>query len=222
MKDQESLSVVVPVYNEVDNLPQLYEAVTGQLDRIGLPYELIFVNDGSHDPSLEVLRQLSARNPRVKVVSLSRNFGHQSAISAGMDHAAGDAVIVMDADLQHPPELIPEMVARCAPGISGGIHRSRGRPGAWPVQAVDVGRLLQVHQCRVRGVDRCRRGRFPADGSRGGRLPGVDAGAVAISAGHDQLGGIPANRVAVRGPTAACGQVKVLVSQDAKPGGERA
>jgi polyisoprenyl-phosphate glycosyltransferase len=116
VKDHESLSVVVPVYNEADNLRPLYEAVTGQLDRLGLPYELIFVNDGSHDPSLALLRRLSAQDPRVKVVSLSRNFGHQSSISAGMDHAAGEAVIVMDADLQHPPELIPEMVARWREG----------------------------------------------------------------------------------------------------------
>ena len=114
--DHPTLSIVVPVFNEADNLQTLYDALARQLDSLNLPAELIFVNDGSSDDSLATLKRLSSHDGRVKVVGLSRNFGHQCCITAGIDHASGDAVIVMDADLQHPPELIPEMVARWRDG----------------------------------------------------------------------------------------------------------
>jgi dolichol-phosphate mannosyltransferase len=116
VKDHPTLSVVLPVFNEADNLEALYEALTQQLDSLGFPAEMVFVNDGSSDNSLAALKRLRLRDERVKVVGLSRNFGHQCCITAGIDHASGDAVIVMDADLQHPPELIPEMVARWLEG----------------------------------------------------------------------------------------------------------
>lgn len=116
MKDHPTLSVVVPVFNEADNLQTLYDALTRQLESLNIPAEMIFVNDGSSDASLATLKRLSAQDARVKVVGLSRNFGHQCCITAGMDHASGDAVVVMDADLQHPPELIPEMIARWQEG----------------------------------------------------------------------------------------------------------
>lgn len=116
MKDSPVLSVVVPVFNEADNLPALYDALIRQLDALNLPAEIVFVNDGSSDDSLAVLRRLSSQDERAKVVGLSRNFGHQCCITAGIEHASGDAVIVMDADLQHPPELIPQMVARWREG----------------------------------------------------------------------------------------------------------
>ena len=116
MKDHESVSVVVPVFNEADNLRPLHDALTRQLVAVGLPYEIIFVNDGSSDGSMAVLRELGSRDPCVRVVSFSRNFGHQNSITAGLEHAGGEAVIVMDADLQHPPELIPQMVARWREG----------------------------------------------------------------------------------------------------------
>jgi len=117
MEGQDLISIVVPVFNEADNLRPLYQAVIQQLDAEGLAAELLFVNDGSHDDSMAVLRQLSAEDRRVRVISLSRNFGHQCALSAGMEFARGDAVIVMDADLQHPPEMIPQMVALWRTGV---------------------------------------------------------------------------------------------------------
>jgi dolichol-phosphate mannosyltransferase len=86
------------------------------LDRIGAPWELILVNDGSRDRSPEIMRELHSRDSRVKVVSFARNFGHQVAITAGADYARGDAVVVMDADLQDPPEAIPELLARWREG----------------------------------------------------------------------------------------------------------
>jgi len=103
------ISLVVPVYNEARNLPLLierFDQVTGDSCR----WEYVFVNDGSPDDSLEVLRSLQAANPRIRIVDLSRNFGKEAALSAGLARAQGDAVISIDADLQHPPELIPELV----------------------------------------------------------------------------------------------------------------
>ena len=103
------VSVVVPVYGEAKNLPLLVDA----LDRVTAGHhrwEYVFVNDGSPDDSLEVLKRLAAINPRVRIVDLSRNFGKEAALSAGLARAAGDAVICMDADLQHPPSLIPTFV----------------------------------------------------------------------------------------------------------------
>ncbi len=99
--------------NEAENLRPLYEAVRRQLESLGEsgPFEIVFVNDGSQDDSMPILRRLAEEDRRVKVVGLSRNFGHQNAVSAGLEFARGDAVIVMDADLQHPPELIPKMLA---------------------------------------------------------------------------------------------------------------
>jgi glycosyltransferase involved in cell wall biosynthesis len=105
------LSVVIPVYNEAEALPALIAALTRVLASSRYTYEIIFVDDGSSDDTTKVLRQAASENPRVKVLFFSRNFGHQAAITAGLDFAAGEAVAVMDADLQDPPELLPQMVA---------------------------------------------------------------------------------------------------------------
>ena len=103
------VSLVVPVYNEAKNLPLLVERFD-QVTDDACRWEYVFVNDGSPDDSLAVLRALQAANPRIRIVDLSRNFGKEAALSAGLARAQGDAVISIDADLQHPPELIPELV----------------------------------------------------------------------------------------------------------------
>lgn len=113
---REMLSVVVPVYNERGNVRLLHAGLTRVFAALDCDYELIFIDDGSRDGSLEVLRDMHAADSRVKVISLSRNFGHQNALTAGLEFAGGDAVIAMDADMQHPPEIIPEMVARWREG----------------------------------------------------------------------------------------------------------
>jgi len=105
------LSLVIPVYNEAEALPALLDALGQVLGTIDCQHEILFVNDGSRDSTATILDQAAASDPRIKVLHFSRNFGHQVAITAGLDHAAGDAVVIMDADLQDPPELIPEMVA---------------------------------------------------------------------------------------------------------------
>ncbi|MEA2211648.1 MAG: polyisoprenyl-phosphate glycosyltransferase [Solirubrobacteraceae bacterium] len=104
----ELLSVVAPVYNEDGTVEEFFTRVCAALD--GLPFELILVNDGSTDGSALVLDRIAGSDPRVRVVHLSRNFGHQTALTAGLDHATGDAVVMLDADLQDPPELIPTML----------------------------------------------------------------------------------------------------------------
>jgi len=101
------LSVVVSVYNEEKALEDFYREATGVLKGIAWEYELIFVNDGSGDQSLSILERLAAGDSNVKVVSFSRNFGHEAAMIAGLDYSRGDGIICMDADLQHPPECIP-------------------------------------------------------------------------------------------------------------------
>ncbi len=109
-------SVVAPVYNEEETLPHFYQRVVGVLEGLDEPFEIILVNDGSRDNSYHIMRDLHMRDYRVRVVDFSRNFGHQAAISAGLDSARGDAVIVIDSDLQDPPEVIPTLIARWRAG----------------------------------------------------------------------------------------------------------
>jgi len=111
-------SLILPVYNEQETLVELYHRVTKVMDSLGESYELVFVNDGSQDRSSELLREFHAENPeRVQGIILTRNFGHQRAISAGLDHARGQAVIVMDTDLQDPPEVIPLFIEKWQQGF---------------------------------------------------------------------------------------------------------
>lgn len=110
------LSVVVSVYNEEQALPAFYETTRLILESLPWDYELLFVDDGSRDRSLSILEKLAEENPRVKVISFSRNFGHEAAMIAGVDRASGDGVVCMDADLQHPPECLPEIVEKLEQG----------------------------------------------------------------------------------------------------------
>ncbi|MER9337803.1 glycosyltransferase family 2 protein [Mesorhizobium sp. M0293] len=110
-------SLVLPIYNEEQVLPRLVERISSLMCRLDGEAEAIFVDDGSHDGSVEYLRDAVAAEPRFRLIELSRNFGHQIAITAGMDAAAGDAVIVMDADLQDPPEVVLDLVAKWKEGF---------------------------------------------------------------------------------------------------------
>lgn len=110
------ISVIVPIFNEEEVLPELYRHLTAILDKIGEPWELICVNDGSYDRSLSLLTALHEQDKRVKIINFSRNFGQQIAITAGLDYAQGDAVVIIDADLQDPPELIVEMFGKWREG----------------------------------------------------------------------------------------------------------
>jgi len=116
MSDSVKYSVVVPAYNEESLIEESYRRLKKVMDSINEPYELIFVNDGSFDRTLEILMRICENDKNVKLISFSRNFGHQTAITAGMDNAKGDAVIVIDADLQDPPEVILKMIEKWKEG----------------------------------------------------------------------------------------------------------
>ena len=104
------LSVVVPAYNEQEVLPEFHRRTLAVLQGLGCGFEIVYVNDGSRDRTLALMHELQRAEPWVTVVDLSRNFGKEIALTAGLDHAVGDAIVVIDADLQDPPELIPELV----------------------------------------------------------------------------------------------------------------
>src|SRR5438132_10626369 len=109
-------SIVAPVFNEEETLPHFYQRVIKVMEEVGESFELVLINDGSRDGSFRTMRDLHDRDPRVRVIDFSRNFGHQIAISAGLDYARGEAVIIIDADLQDPPEVIPKLIARWKDG----------------------------------------------------------------------------------------------------------
>ena len=103
------ISVIVPVYNEEEALLEFHRRLLRVLNSMGLEVEILYINDGSNDTTLEMVRDLGEKDKRIAFIDFSRNFGKEVAITAGLDHAAGDAVVIIDADLQHPPELIPEL-----------------------------------------------------------------------------------------------------------------
>lgn len=109
-------SIVAPIFNEEGNIPSLYKRLSAVMDSTGEPWELVCVNDGSRDRSVELITALAEQDHRIKLVSFARNFGHQIAVTAGLHHTSGDAVIIIDADLQDPPELILEMIERWKAG----------------------------------------------------------------------------------------------------------
>lgn len=111
------ISVVVPVYNEEEVIHESYSRLKVVLDGLDEPYELIFVDDGSRDATPVIIRSICESDANVRLINFARNFGHQTAITAGMDYASGEAVIVIDADLQDPPEVIPEMIAKWREGF---------------------------------------------------------------------------------------------------------
>jgi glycosyltransferase involved in cell wall biosynthesis len=123
-----ALSVVVPVFDEQPCLNELYERLTLVLAEIEMSWELVFVDDGSSDGSYRTMLELRQADERVKIIKLSRNFGKESAMTAGLTFASGDAVVIMDSDLQHPPEIIPEFVRRWHDGydIVYGVQHDRG------------------------------------------------------------------------------------------------
>ncbi len=126
------LSVVVSVYNEEVVLKSFYKETKQVLDNIEWDYELLFVNDGSMDRSLEILSTLANEDTHVKFISFSRNFGHESAMIAGIDYSSGDAIVCMDADLQHPPECIPKILEKFEQGFEiVNMVRTKNESAGW-------------------------------------------------------------------------------------------
>lgn len=116
MSEKPRYSIVTPIHNEQGNIPTLYERISEVMDSTGEDWELVMVNDGSRDHSLALMLELAQSDSRVKVINFARNFGHQIAVTAGMDYANGNAVVLIDADLQDPPEVILEMIDRWKAG----------------------------------------------------------------------------------------------------------
>ncbi len=123
------ISVIIPAYNEEANINMLYDRLRKVLEQITSDYELIFVNDGSLDNSIVLIKELARQFPQVKYIDFSRNFGHQIAVTAGLDKAAGDAVAIIDADLQDPPELIIEMYKKLKEGFEVVYAKRKKRKG---------------------------------------------------------------------------------------------
>ena len=121
-------SIVIPLYDEEEILPLLVERLQQIMAELDGPAEVVMVDDGSRDRTFELARAASAKDPRFKVIQFSRNFGHQLAITAGMDATSGDAVIIMDADLQDPPHVIPQMIEKWREGYEVVYGRRQRRP----------------------------------------------------------------------------------------------
>ena len=145
------VSIVIPVFNEEDNLPNLHARLSAVLGEAGLRYEIVLVDDGSRDRSLPLLRALAEADPCVLVVELARNFGHQGAISAGLDHARGAGVIVMDADLQDPPEVLPQFIAKWREGHDV-VYAIRAQRKEGPLKRVAYAAFYRLLQ-RVANID---------------------------------------------------------------------
>jgi polyisoprenyl-phosphate glycosyltransferase len=129
IRKRPELSLVLPVFNEEEVIPELGTRLTEFLKKLALDAEVLFVDDGSKDASLPLLRTLCESDSRFKVIAFSRNFGHQSAITAGVDYARGEAVVVMDADLQDPPQIVLEMIAKWREGFDVVYAQRRSREG---------------------------------------------------------------------------------------------
>ena len=158
------LSVVIPVYNEAANLEALHARLGPVMDRLGRSYEVIFVDDGSRDRSLEILCGLHAAHPAVRVIALNRNYGQHAAVFAGLDHAQGEVIVTLDADLQNPPEEIPRLVALVEAGhdVVGGWRQNRNDPllRRWFSKAMNrltskiVGVQMRDYGCMLRAYRR--------------------------------------------------------------------
>lgn len=123
------ISIIIPIYNEESNIYKLYERLLQVINTLQVEYEFIFINDGSKDNSLFILKELTEKNRAVKYISFSRNFGHQVAVSAGLDKVSGDATVIIDADLQDPPELIIQMYAKLKEGYQVVYAKRKSRSG---------------------------------------------------------------------------------------------
>ena len=123
------ISIIIPIYSEEEVLPTSYQRIKEVAENSGEDYELVFVNDGSKDKSLEMLSEIAEKDKKAKVLSFSRNFGHQAAVSCGMEHCKGDAAIIIDADLQDPPKVIYEMIAKWKEGYDIVYGKRKSRAG---------------------------------------------------------------------------------------------
>ena len=146
------VGVVTPAFNEEGNLRPLYEAVKAALEGVNVSFELLVVENGSSDSSLAVLKQLRAEDPRVQYLRLSRNFGHQGALTAGLAHCRGRAVVTMDADLQHPPDVLPRMIEKWREGFDV-VIASAAENAYQPMMRRVINRIFYRTLAALSGLD---------------------------------------------------------------------
>jgi glycosyltransferase involved in cell wall biosynthesis len=139
------LSVAIPLHNEESVLPELLKRLQAVLDALpGGPHEIVFVDDGSTDRTFELLEAATRQDPRILVLSLSRNFGHQTAITAALDHLTGDAAVVMDGDLQDVPEVIPQFVQKFQEGFDVVYAKRVRRKEPWPLPCQNQNKAVRT------------------------------------------------------------------------------
>ena len=184
------ISVVVPIYNEEEIISQLHDAVVGAMKDMRESWEVVYVNDGSKDSSLQLLRNLQLTDTHVVVVDLSRNWGHMGAISAGLRTARGEAVVLMDGDLQDPPDVIPEFVDAWRRGAQVVTAVRRSRQESRKALAV-LFPLVLPRAGSARGLpDSSECGDFRPHGPPGCRFDQCSAGRESLSSGLACLGWI--------------------------------
>ena len=150
MSDPVTYSIIIPVYNEEDVVTETYHRLKLVLERVDEPYEMIFVDDGSHDRTALLLKRLAVEDPGLRLIEFSRNFGHQLAITAGMDFASGRALVVIDGDLQDPPEVIPRLIAGWKAGYDV-VYAQRGeRPSERTRREYSPQAISGPPKCRAR------------------------------------------------------------------------
>ena len=137
-------SLIIPIYNEEGNIPALFERLSSVVSKMNVEPEFLFVNDGSRDNSIALIKALAAKNTIVKYIDFSRNFGHQVAVSAGLDKASGDAIVIIDADLQDPPELIIEMFEKMQSGFDVVYAKRRARKGESFLKKFTAGMFYRI------------------------------------------------------------------------------
>jgi undecaprenyl-phosphate 4-deoxy-4-formamido-L-arabinose transferase len=148
------VSAVIPVYNEEANLPELHERMTKALDSIGKSWELIYIDDGSADRSLELLTGYAAKDKRIKSVEFNRNYGQHAAVFAGLSQTTGDIVVTLDADLQNPPEEVPKLVTKMEEGydVVGSVRKNRQDPLFRRIASKLVNRLTRGGNKAAQGM----------------------------------------------------------------------
>ena len=135
---QGTISVIIPAYNEQEVISEFYSRIKLVVDKLPYEFRFVFVNDGSRDSTAKIVADLHLQDPRVELIDLSRNFGKEVAMTAGLDHAIGDAVIIIDADLQDPPEIIPKLIDTWQSGYDVAYAKRVSRDGETLLKKIDL------------------------------------------------------------------------------------
>ena len=154
MQRQPDLSVVVPFLNEEENISRMFEAIIAALEPVSVDFEILFVDDGSTDKTLQIAKELAAADERLRIISFRRNYGQTPAMAAGIDHACGRVIVTMDGDLQNDPRDIPMMLKKIDEGydiVVGWRHKRQDKLITRKIPSMCCGRGSARHECTIRG-----------------------------------------------------------------------